>query len=293
VTGGDVDFLTDPAALEPGLVSWYTLAFLVLMGPLVALRAHRVTKERGGPPAMRTGRIGVYLGALLWLWVLLVLAWVTVRETGMELFPPWRPGRVDVLVGLASFGLGMLTIVPGLRLVSDEGRARVRAVAPRTAGERSVFYVLCVAAGVGEEIVYRGVLFTLFAVLTGSWWLAAALAALVFGAMHLYQGPRTAGLAGLYGLRDHVVVGLTGTLWVAIVVHIVHDAVLGTMVGRRARLDESTGSGGAGGADPRAGAGDDPLEALRAGLAARGIELDQAMVDEVRRELERDDTGSR
>jgi adenine-specific DNA methylase len=90
-----------------------------------------------------------------------------------------------------------------------------------------------------------------------------------------------------------VVVGLTGTLWVAIVVHIVHDAVLGTMVGRRARLDESTGSGGAGGADPRAGAGDDPLEALRAGLAARGIELDQAMVDEVRRELERDDTGSR
>lgn len=272
-----VDYLSDPAGLTPGLISWYTLAFLVLAGPLVAWRAHRSMRARGAPPgASRSGRIGVYLGALLWLWVLLVLAWATVRESGIELFPPWRPGPFDLAVGLGSLALGMLTLVRGLPLVSAEGRARVRAVAPRNGRERGVFYLLCVAAGVGEEVVYRGVLFTLFAVLTGSWWAAALLAAAVFGAVHLYQGPRTAAVAGLYGIRDHVVVGLTGTLWVAIAVHVLHDAILGTVVGLRARRDE--------GESPPVS--DDPLAALRTGLARHGIEVDDALLDQVRREVD-------
>jgi membrane protease YdiL (CAAX protease family) len=270
-----VDFLSDPASLEPGLVSWYTLAFFVLAGPLVAWRAHRSMKARGAPPPGRAGRIKVYLGALLWLWVLLVLAWATVRESGMELFPPWRPGVFDLAVGLASFALGMLTLMPGIPLVSAEGRARVRAVAPRTGRERGLFYLLCVAAGIGEEVVYRGVLFTLLAVLTGSWWGAALLAASVFGAVHLYQGPRTSLVAGLYGLRDHVVVGLTGTLWVAIAVHVLHDSILGTVVGARARRDE--------GLPVERDA--DPVSALRAGLARQGIEIDDALLEQVRREV--------
>lgn len=276
-----MEYLSDPSALTPGAVSWAALAFFAVAGPLVAWRAHRSMRDRGEPPASSAARMKVYLGALVWLWVLLLLGWVAARESGMTLFPAWRPSAFDVAVGLGSFALGMLTLVPKLPLVSDEGRARVRAVAPRNGRERGVFYLLCAAAGVGEEFVYRGVLFLLVAWLVGSWWLAALLSAAVFGAVHLYQGPRTALVAGLYGLRDHVVVGLTGTLWVAIVVHAVHDAVLGTVVGWRAA--RTAGDAGAGHA---AAESDDPVTQLREGLARRGISVDDALIEQVRRDLD-------
>ena len=59
-----------------------------------------------------------------------------------------------------------------------------------------------------------------------------------FGIVHLFQGWRSAGLVVLVALRDHIVVGLTGTLFVAIVVHMLHDAIFGTVSSRRVRRDE-------------------------------------------------------
>lgn len=267
-----MEYLIEPTRLTPGAVSWSMLAFLALAGPLVAWRAHRSMRERGRPPSSPSARTKVYVGALVWLWVLVLLAWSAARESGMVLFPAWRPGPRDLAIGALSFALGMLTLLPRVPLVSDEGRARVRAVAPRTGRERGLFYLLCAAAGVGEEVIYRGVLFLLLAWLTGSWWAAALLAASVFGAVHLYQGPRAAFVAGLYGLRDHVVVGLTGTLWVAIVVHAAHDALLGTVVGRRAARTEGVGREA------------DPVADLRDELDRQGIRVDEAFLEQVRQD---------
>lgn len=274
-----MEYLSDPSSLTPGAVSWAFLAFLGIAGPLVAWRAHRSMRDHERPPPGAPARMRVYFGALVWLWVLLLLSWAAARESGIALFPGWRPGPLDLLVGLASFALGLLTLVPSLPLVSEEGRARVRAVAPRGGRERGVFYLLCLAAGLGEEVVYRGVLFLLVASVTGSWWAAALLSAAVFGAVHLYQGPRTAAVAGLYGLRDHLVVGLTGTLWVAIAVHVVHDALLGTVVGRRAARAEARAD--------RAGVDEgDAIAELRRGLAKHGIEVDEAVLEQVRRDVD-------
>jgi membrane protease YdiL (CAAX protease family) len=270
-----VHTLSDPASLHLGVVSYYTLAFLSSVGPLLAWRAHRRMAAGGRDPQQR-GRLAVYLGALLWLWVLLVLCWGAARESGMTLFPAWRPRPLDAVVGLASLMLGLLTLVPGRSPASRLGRERVRAVAPRGPRERIAFYLLCLSAGVGEEVVYRGVLFTLFHAVIGSWWLAALAAATVFGAVHHYQGPRSAVLAGAYGFRDHLVVGITGTLWVAIVVHVVHDAVLGTVVGVRARREEG----------PPPGAPADRLDDLQAELGRRGVTVDPEVVAEVRRQME-------
>jgi membrane protease YdiL (CAAX protease family) len=264
-------FLTDPATVTMGVVSWYTLGFLALVGPLVGLRAHR-RLARGGGEAPLMERRRAYVGALLWLWVLLVLSWAAARESGMHLFPAWTPGLVDVAVGLGSLALGLLTLIP--RLTPRTGRERVRRIAPRTRGEHAFFYLLCLGAGFGEEVVYRGVLFTLLAALTGSWWAAALLAASIFGAVHLYQGPRSALVAGLYGLRDHLVVGITGTLWVAIAVHVVHDALVGTVVGRRARREEGT---------PPELPGQ--LDALGQKMAARGVNIDPDLLNEARKHL--------
>lgn len=268
-------FLTDPASLEMGVVAWYVLAFFTLVGPLVALRAHRRMAAGGGQEPLRRGRIAVYVGSFLWLWILLVLAWAAAREIGLDLFPSWTPSLVDLVVGVVSLALGMLTLHPAVTGASPVARARLHAVVPRDGKEHGAFYLLCATAGFGEEVVYRGVLFSLWATVTGSWWIAALLSAAVFGVVHAYQGPRAAVVAGLYGLRDHVVVGLTGTLWVAIGVHVLHDAIVGTIVGRRVRREE-------GPPEPAR----PPVDALAARLGEHGVAVDEATLDEVRRQLD-------
>ncbi|MEQ8433181.1 MAG: CPBP family intramembrane glutamic endopeptidase [Oceanicaulis sp.] len=104
---------------------------------------------------------------------------------------------------------------------------------PREAG---VFQGLAVTAGTAEEIVFRGfVMLTLALVLP--FWLAAIAAAMIFIAFHAYQG--VAGMIRIVPitLALTVLVVLGGTLWPAILVHIVVDAVGGMMMwGARTEL---------------------------------------------------------
>ena len=94
------------------------------------------------------------------------------------------------------------------------------------------------SAGVAEELAYRGLLFTLLSALLGGWWIPALIASAAFGIVHLFQGWKSAGIAGVMGLGGHIVVGLTGSLFVAIVVHMLHDAIGGTVIAARARRAE-------------------------------------------------------
>ena len=69
--------------------------------------------------------------------------------------------------------------------------------------------------------------------------------AALFGIVHLFQGWKSAGIAALIGLRDQIVVGLTGTLFVAIVIHTLHDVITGSVVAVRAAAEETAiGAGG-------------------------------------------------
>ena len=56
--------------------------------------------------------------------------------------------------------------------------------------------------------------------------------------MHLFQGWRSALLVTVIAIRDQVLVILTGTLVYAIVIHIIHDIIAGTVLMRRARHEE-------------------------------------------------------
>jgi membrane protease YdiL (CAAX protease family) len=224
-------YLTDPALLTPGLPAWFVLAFVSLVGPYGALKGHR----RISAGTLRMTRPRIYLNALVWQGGLVWLSWTAAHTMGLPLFPRAAPTARDVAVGAAALLVGLATLHPRLRVTSALGQQRVRMLAPRTAGEQGLFYVVAAGAAVAEEMTYRGVVFTLFALLTGSWWAGALLSAAVFGGSHLAQGPRTAAIVVLYGVRDQVVVGLTGTLYVAMGVHLLHDAIVGTVAARRAR----------------------------------------------------------
>ena len=170
--------------------------------------------------------------------ILLLSAWLVLRGQAFTLFPPYRYSPWHVVVGLLALALGLLPLLERLRLTDRDIEARTRMIAPRPGRELAIFYGVSVAAGVAEELTYRGLLFTLVASLTASWWAAALATAALFGVVHLFQGWKGAGIASLMGLREQLVVGLTGTLLVAIMVHVLHDAIAGTVIGRRARREE-------------------------------------------------------
>jgi membrane protease YdiL (CAAX protease family) len=230
-----MQFLVDPAAVRLDASAWVFIALLCVALPVAAVLQH--VRRAAGEPLPTRPRI--YVSAIITHAVFLGIVWLVAWHLRLSLFPSYRPRAIDVGIGLAALAVGLIPLIPRFRLDNKEGEARARLIAPQSQGEHALFYVLCVSAGVAEESAYRGMLFVLLAALLRGWWLAAIIAAAAFGVVHLFQGWKSAGVAALMGLREHIVVGLTGTLTIAIVVHMLHDAIAGTVIAREARHEQA------------------------------------------------------
>lgn len=102
---------------------------------------------------------------------------------------------------------------------------------PRTKREKLVFAVLSLAAGVGEELAYRGFLVPTLALLMGSEWGAALASSAVFGTLHAYQGWLGMIRTGVLGLLLAASLLLSGSLWPAILAHAILDLLAGLVLG--------------------------------------------------------------
>jgi membrane protease YdiL (CAAX protease family) len=104
---------------------------------------------------------------------------------------------------------------------------------PRTAREKWVFVLLSLAAGVGEELVFRGYAIGALASVLGGLWNAAIFTSVVFGLLHAYQGPvgmvRTTLLGGLLAASFL----LSGSLWPVVTAHVALDLLGGLVWGDR------------------------------------------------------------
>lgn len=105
--------------------------------------------------------------------------------------------------------------------------AAVRDIIPDTPAEKTIFVLLSVAAGMFEEIVFRGFLPAFLMPWTGSYLLASLPAAAAFGLLHAYQGRHGIVRTGLLGLWLAVGVGWTGSLWPSIFAHATLDLLIG------------------------------------------------------------------
>jgi membrane protease YdiL (CAAX protease family) len=229
-----MQFLVDPGHLSLSPAAWVYLAFVGCVLPFAALLQHR----RLAAGAVLPRRINLYASALFTHGVFVLFAWAVSRDLDINLVAPFRPTALHIVVGLVALAIGLVALLPQLEIDNPVGKARAKLLVPRTKAEHVAFYGICVSAGIAEELAYRGLLFTLLATLMGGWWIPALVASAAFGIVHLFQGWKSAGIAGLMGLREHIVVGLTGSLFVAIVVHMLHDAITGTVIAARVRRAE-------------------------------------------------------
>lgn len=239
--GSVADF--GPAALAAVVVA----AYLVVGEPFVGHVLHRrfEGRLRSDPGARRS----FYARLLVLEWGLALLAlvvWlgapgVDAGQVGLR-WPVQWPGPVTggvvllvlvfVVVSTRALRGGVLLEAaeparrrPGQGRHSESPAHATLALLPRTAGERRLFTVVGVTAGVCEEWLYRGFFLAVVAAVGGglSDGVLIVVAAAAFGLAHAYQGPVGIGTTGLLGGIMAAVYLQTGSLLLPVLLHAVID----------------------------------------------------------------------
>jgi len=141
--------------------------------------------------------------------------------------------------GLAIGGaIGIAIALPAAfvirRLITARAKPKtlgdIAALMPRNRAELVHVAVLSINAGIAEELFYRLTLPLLIALVTGTMWIAFALATFAFGLVHFYQGWVGIVATTVIGALFAIFYLATGSIWAAALIHAAMD--LGALVVR-------------------------------------------------------------
>lgn len=210
------------------LISFIFLVVVFVLMPRAALRSARYlrTARATGVPIPRTR---IALSTMFSLIVLGALAAINAEALGRIPFDVSGVGARDALLGVAAFALLLGAIPLSRRLHTPEERRHklANSLAPRTPAEYGVFALIAVLAGLAEELAYRGVAVWILTPIFGSAMPAVFLAAMAFAVSHAVQGGKAMTVVFAIALIFHALVWLTGTLVIAMAVHVAYDLVAG------------------------------------------------------------------
>jgi len=221
-----------PFVYKISLLGWFHLFLFGLVLPgMVIVQAGKLRDRQWPLPSRRQH----FQARTLELAMFGAISLVVARVGRIELFPRAMPPWPAVLAGLAMLAITLAFMRPRWRRAVERRARIVYFFMPENGSERVWWIVVAVLAGVGEEITWRGVQAALTGSLTGSAWIAAIVCALSFGAAHYNQGWKSAASIVLFALGFHLLVWLSGSLYVAMAVHVTYDIVAGLSYGRLGR----------------------------------------------------------
>jgi membrane protease YdiL (CAAX protease family) len=217
----------DEAAALPGFGGWFHLVFFGLLIPWAAWKSrHRL--ERGPLPPRPKHFLAVIVQLSLFLFISL---WVA-RAEGIDLTRLPRPGWAPWGLAAVLLAAGIVLMKPRWRKGVERRERKLHLFMPRNGRERALWFGVSAAAGLSEEVTYRGVMFVVLAGVTGSAVMAAVIASVIFGVSHVVQGWQSVVIVVGIALALHGLVAVSGSLLPAIVIHAVYDAVAGLAYGR-------------------------------------------------------------
>ncbi|MYA65318.1 MAG: CPBP family intramembrane metalloprotease [Gemmatimonadetes bacterium] len=216
-----------------GVAAAIVAALLLVLVPVVAL-----VQEIPPLDEIRAHRTGFYAASIVFLAVagLLTLAVAPELRHASGLLRTWPSSPGALLLPAALLTAGGLLVVYAFRGLSArfgwQETGVVRAIMPVTGREKGVFALLSLAAGVFEELVFRGFLPLFLMPWTGSYLGGALPVAVVFGFLHAYQGRHGIARTALMGGILAVGVVWTGSLWPSIFAHAALDLILGLVLAK-------------------------------------------------------------
>lgn len=218
--------------IHHAIVDHFFFALLLLI-PLVEWKwswPRYLAKLAGGDT---TARLGHYRNLIAGEWIPTIILLVYRAVAGRTFADLHLAGDhpLPFILGLA-YVLALIGLFVWQRralLARPDRRARVRKafkhaqpLLPHTERERQIFWIVSATAGFCEEIFYRGFLTWYLSVGMGPV-AAVLLASIIFGAGHVYLGVAQVPKTAFIGLIFAVVVGITGSLWPAMLLHAAVD----------------------------------------------------------------------
>ena len=197
-----------------------TVGFLVLVGVLMPYSAWQGFFElkRGKPLPPKLKRFRLMVVGLL-----MIIVWALIAADINNISLSYKITPLFALLAIATSAL-LLKAVRRWPKVDAAGRERSLILYGAEDGAQLRWLLAAgICAGVGEEIIYRGVLFALATRLTGSVLLGMAISIALFALAHVTQGFKSTIAVGLLGLMFHLFCLLTGSLATAMIVHTIYD----------------------------------------------------------------------
>jgi membrane protease YdiL (CAAX protease family) len=216
--------------------SWHTTILLVFM-PFWAYRG--IIRAEHLQSATDVSRVSFYLQTISAQWLIfafvLLGVWLHKSPLSLVLGERWRSAAAffrDIGVALlfwlsSALALGALAIL----LRARPSAHAMGFLLPDNNFEIALWIAVSVTAGICEETVFRGYLQRQFLAWTNRAPVAIALSALLFGALHAYQGWRGAIGIGLLGAMLGTMAHLRGTVRTGMIAHAWQDTVAGILGG--------------------------------------------------------------
>jgi membrane protease YdiL (CAAX protease family) len=207
-------------------MSFAALYYVFLVGVfLPGLSVYSHFKLKAGAPfpsktTLRKQALGLHAFTFL-------LAWITWKKFGQPLFPHYAIRWKGAVLGVATLVAFVVAIYPVWKSRALKKREQLYRSVPQSAGEMRSWVLVSLSAGFVEEIVYRGVLFGILMHWAGNWWAAATLCAASFALGHAIQGWKATAIIFAMSIIFQGLVWVTGTLYVAMVVHASYDIIAG------------------------------------------------------------------
>jgi membrane protease YdiL (CAAX protease family) len=216
------------------LASWYhLLVFGVWVPVMAALSLRRV---RAQPAGMPLNRLKHLQSSAFILVAFGALSLISARSQNIDLLrpvllaPQWSmPAAVVFYAG------AVMAMRPRWRRAVERGERIVNLYMPQTRVERGWWIAVSMLAGISEELTWRGMQPILLTALTGSVGMGVLGSAALFGLGHAPQGTRSAVVIGIFSLGFNALVWLSGSLYLAMAVHIAYDLTAGLTYGKLGR----------------------------------------------------------
>jgi len=192
---------------------WHTLSILLIFayfGFRTGMPSSTGVPGTAQPTATHSAVLLKYALLILSEWGMAYWAWAGVHWKGGHLsdltggrWKNWRGVAIDVAIAIPFWGVWELTAWLVHLAVERVPAATAAYQPPAGFAEVTMWILLSISAGIGEEIVFRGYLQKQFQAATGSVAAAVILQGLIFGLAHTYQGWKQviviAALGILYG----------------------------------------------------------------------------------------------
>lgn len=211
------------------LGSSHLLVFTLLV-PVLAIRSRmKLTKSTAAP----LDRVQHFKTTVFTLVLFGSVSLLTASNERINLFR--RPVGASVLAvaaALAMYVVAVLFMRPRWRRAVEKRTRIVHLFMPANAVERTWWITVSTLAGISEEITWRGVHPVLLTVLLGSPVAGAAVAAVTFGVADMVQGWKSAAIVSIFAAGFQTLVWLSGSLYLAMLVHVAYDITAGLAYGR-------------------------------------------------------------